>query len=56
MLIKATVSFSGSLCMAKGDVRECSDKAVLSDLLDAGYVVEVKEEKPKKAVNKDESK
>lgn len=38
MKIKALTSFCGSLCMAKGEIRECSDKAVLADLLAAGYV------------------
>lgn len=43
MKIKALTSFCGSLCMAKGEIRECSDKTVLADLLDAGYVEEVVE-------------
>ena len=60
MKIEALVSFYGVLTMAEGEVRECSDEAVLSDLLKAGYIKEVKEEKkprpPKKAVNTGESK
>lgn len=57
MKIKALVSFSGAFSMYKGEVRECSDKVILQDLLQAGYIEEVKEEKPKKDVkSKDESK
>lgn len=60
MKIEALVSFCGVLTMAGGEVREYSDEAVLSDLLKAGYIKEVKEEKkprsPKKAVSAGESK
>lgn len=38
MKIRALTSFCGSLCMAKGEIRECSDGAVFADLLDAGYI------------------
>jgi hypothetical protein len=41
MKIKAKVSFCGVLSMGKGEVREYSDEAVLSDLLKAGYIEEV---------------
>lgn len=51
MKIRAKISFCGVLSMGLGEVRECNDKAVLDDLLRAGYVEEVKdapaEEKPK---------
>ena len=49
MKIKALVSFAGAFGMRKGEVRECSDRATLRDLLHAGYIEEVKEkpEKPK---------
>ena len=43
MRIRALCSFSGSIAMCKGQVRECSNEAVLLDLLRAGYVEEVKE-------------
>lgn len=56
MKIKALVSFSGAFSMYKGEVRECSDKVILQDLLQAGYIEEVKEEKPKKDVKSNESK
>lgn len=56
MKIKALVSFSGAFSMYKGEVRECSDKVILQDLLQAGYIEEVKEEKPKKDVKSNETK
>ncbi len=56
MKIKALVSFSGAFSMYKGEVRECSDKAILRDLLKAKYVEEVKAEKSKKDVKADGSK
>lgn len=39
MKVKAIVSFCGTLSMAKGEIREVTDKAVLVDLMKAGYVV-----------------
>lgn len=42
MKIKALVSFSGALSMYAGEEREYGDKAVLSDLLQAKYIEEVK--------------
>lgn len=66
MKIEALVSFCGVLSMAKGEIRDYGDMAVVSDLLDAGYVREVEktaettENKPKsttrKAVKSGESK
>lgn len=66
MKIEALVSFCGVLSMAKGEIRDYSDMAVVSDLLDAGYVKEVTksaesvENKPKattrRAVKSGESK
>lgn len=49
MKIKALVSFSGAFSMYKGEIRNCEDKAILQDLLQAKYIEEVKE-KPKKDV------
>ena len=52
----ACVSFSGNkLSMAKGQIREISDSALVDDLLKAGYIIPyeatdkktVSEEKPK---------
>jgi hypothetical protein len=57
MKAKALVSFSGAFSMYKGEVKECSDKAILKDLLQANYIEEVKAEKlDKKDVNSNESK
>ena len=43
MLVKALTSFTGHLLnMAVNEVREITDKEILSDLLAAGYVEEVK--------------
>lgn len=42
MKIKALVSFSGKLSMHKDEITEYGNKAVLQDLLQAGYVEEVK--------------
>lgn len=50
MKIKALVSFSGAFSMYKGEVGECNDKVILKDLLQAKYIEEVKEIKPKKDV------
>jgi hypothetical protein len=47
MLIREKTSFSGALTMHKDEVKECSDKAILQDLLKAGHVEEVKEDTPK---------
>lgn len=57
MKLKALTSFAGILTMANGEVLECKDKAVVNDLLRAGYVEEVIEEKkPKKGAGTRESK
>ena len=53
MRYKALISFSGIVSMAEGEVREISDKALIDDLTDAGYITEVKADnkakpKPKK--------
>lgn len=56
MKIKALVSFSGAFSMSKGEVGECSDKAILQDLLKAGYIEEVKEKSKKDVKSKNESK
>lgn len=50
MKYKATISFSGLINMAEGEVREISDQNLAKDLLNAGYIVPVEEEK--KAVKK----
>ena len=55
MKVRALVSFSGAFSMYKGEIKECSDKAILQDLLQAGYVEEVTE-KATKGGKKNESK
>ena len=42
--------------MRIGEEREYDNEVVLSDLLQAGYIEEIKPEKPKKDVKSDESK
>ena len=48
MKYKATTSFSGIISMAMGEIREISDPPVEQDLLKAGYIVSIEEEKEKK--------
>lgn len=43
MKIEALVSFCGTLSMAKGEIRDYSNEAVISDLLNAGYVKLIEE-------------
>lgn len=47
---KALVSFTGQVAMAKGQVRELTDKDVIADLLRAGYIEPM--EQPEQAVKK----
>lgn len=48
-MYKAKVGFSGlNLSMKRGQVKDITDKALIKDLLKAGYIEEVKEEKSKK--------
>jgi hypothetical protein len=47
MKVKAKVSFAGAFSMVSGEIKECSDKATLKDLLKAGYIEEVKVNKKK---------
>lgn len=42
MLVKAIESFAGKVSMTVGEVREIADEAIAKDLLNAGYVKEVK--------------
>lgn len=51
MKVKAKISFAGLVSMRKGEEREISDEAILSDLLSAEYVEEIKAE-DKKTGNK----
>ena len=48
LMYKALVSFSGLVSMSKGQVKEIKDKAIIDDLINAGYIEEVKPTKKKK--------
>lgn len=52
MKYKALISFSGKVKMSMGEERELTDKEVIKDLLKAGYIIEMKETKPKKKGDK----
>ena len=52
MKLKAKVCFAGKLSMVKNQITECNDIALCTDLLKAGFVVEVKDEKPEKETKK----
>lgn len=60
MKAKAKVPFCGLVTMAAGEVKDITDKALVSDLIQAGYVVPVEEEgktaQKKKAVKSDGNK
>ncbi|MCM3763450.1 hypothetical protein [Neobacillus niacini] len=49
MKVKALVSFAGVVTMGVGEVKEIKDKAICEDLLQAGYVEEVKSTKKVKS-------
>jgi len=44
-MYKALKSFAGKVSMRKGEVKEINDKEIVKDLLNAGYIEEVKPEK-----------
>lgn len=53
MKIRALTSFaSPKLTMYKGEVRDCGDKAVISELLSVHYVEPVEEKKVEKKAEK----
>lgn len=47
MKVKATVSFSGTVTMAKDDIQDIKEGPVLNDLLKAGYVVKAEKDTKK---------
>jgi len=51
-MYRANVSFTGKIKMAKGEVGEISDQALVKDLLRAGYIAEVKPENKNKGKGK----
>ncbi|GAA0763850.1 hypothetical protein [Clostridium sartagoforme] len=50
MKVKAKVSFAGTFSMISGEIKECGDKAILQDLLKAGYIEKVTIDKKKEGV------
>ncbi|MBQ8195407.1 MAG: hypothetical protein IJZ47_08575 [Oscillospiraceae bacterium] len=52
MKVKATVSFSGTVTMAKGDAKDIKEGPVLNDLLKAGYVEKIEDNTDKKSAAK----
>ena len=55
MKYKALVGFSGIVSMAKGEVKELTNPAIIDDLLSANYIEEVKKRgRPPKEVAEDE--
>lgn len=56
MQYKATVSFTGLISMAMGEVREISDPLIVEDLLNAGHIIAVEaDKKPKTRAKKGKS-
>lgn len=49
-MYKALKSFAGAVSMRKGEVKEINDKEIVKDLLNAGYIEEVKPVKKEKKV------
>lgn len=41
-MYKALVSFAGKVSMRKGEKKEINDKVIAKDLLNAGYIEEIK--------------
>lgn len=48
MMYRAKVCFSGLISMSKGEVKDIKDKEIVKDLLNSGYIEEVKPVKSKK--------
>lgn len=46
-MYKALKSFSGVVSMAEGEVKDISDPTIVKDLVEAGYIEEVKPAKSK---------
>lgn len=54
-MYRALISFSGLISMAEGEIREIADKAMVKDLLNAGYIEEVAPDVPKEIPLEDKS-
>ena len=55
MKVKALVSFAGAFSMYKGEVKECKDKVILKDLLNAGNIEKVKQSNIEEIKNNEEA-
>lgn len=55
MKIRALKGFSGALSMAAGETIECQDKELIADLLQAGYIEEIKERAAPKRSKRNEA-
>lgn len=53
--VKAKVSFAGVVTMGIGEVRDITDKAIVKDLVQAGYVEEIKTSSTTKASAKNKT-
>ena len=51
-MYKALRSFVGTVSAGKGQIIELKDKAIIKDLLDSGFIEEVKPAKAEKEVKK----
>ena len=47
-MYRAKVGFSGLISMKKNEVKQIKDKAIIKDLLKAGYIEEIKPTKSEK--------
>lgn len=47
MTYRALRSFTGLICMVKGEVRDISDDGIAKDLIKSGYIIALNEDKPK---------
>ena len=54
MKYRAKKTFVGKINMRKGKERDLTDKALIKDLLRAGYIEEVQPAKPKKGAKTDD--
>ena len=43
-MFKALKSFGGKISMKKGEVKDINDEDIVKDLINAGYIEEIKEE------------
>lgn len=46
-MFKALKSFCGKVSMKKGETKDINDKEIIKDLLNAGYIEEIKDETKK---------